>query len=98
MTDFGLKVERLNKILAVLARYPQVKRAVIFGSRARSDYKYNSDIDLAIYTEDGIPAGLRLDLDEAAGIYKMDVVDMKYIDNKKFQERIENEGAEIYRS
>jgi len=94
---FGLKNEIIEKIQQVLTKYPNVVRAVIFGSRARGDYKYNSDIDLAVYCEDRIPTGLRLDLDEAAGIYKIDVVDMNSPLNERFRQRIEEQGIEIYR-
>ena len=101
MIDFGLKEDRLNKIRRVLARYPQVKRAVIFGSRARGDFRPNSDIDLAVYlvdSEDKMPGGLLLEIDDAAGIYKIDVIDMLRLNNKTLRQRIEEEGVEIYDS
>ena len=94
---FGLKNEIIEKIQQVLTKYPNVVQAVIFGSRARGDYKYNSDIDLVVYCEGRMPTGLRLDLDEAAGIYKIDVVDMNSPLNEKFRHRIEEQGIEIYR-
>lgn len=101
MIDFGLKEDRLNKIRRVLARYPQVKRAVIFGSRARGDFKPNSDIDLAVYltdSEDKMPGELLLEIDDAAGIYKIDVIDMLRLNNEPLRQRIEAEGVEIYDS
>ena len=97
----GLKPERLNKIRCVLARYPQVNRAVIFGSRARGDFKPNSDIDLAVYladSEDKMPGELLLEIDDAAGIYKIDVIDMLRLNNEPLRQRIEEEGVEIYDS
>jgi len=99
MIDFGLKEDRLNKIKLVLARYPQVNRAVIFGSRARGDFKPNSDIDLAVYldeSEDKMPGGLLLEIDDAAGIYKIDVIDMLRLNNEPLRQRIEEEGVDIY--
>ena len=98
MIDFGLKEERLNKIRRVLTRYPQVNRVVIFGSRARGDFKPNSDIDLAVYladSEDKMPGELLLDIDDAAGIYKIDVIDMLRLNNEPLRQRIEEEGVEI---
>jgi predicted nucleotidyltransferase len=94
---FGLKDEIIEGIRNVFIRYPEVKRAVIFGSRARGDYKYNSDIDLAVYCEGNIPSELWLDLDEASGIYKIDVVDMTSLSNEKLRQQIEEQGVEIYR-
>lgn len=94
---FGLKEQIIEDIKHVLMENPAVIRAVIFGSRARGDCKYNSDIDLAVYCEGKMPSGLRLDLDEAAGIYKIDVVDMNSSLEERLRQRIENEGVEIYR-
>ena len=45
---FGLKDTTIQKICAVLARYPQVKRAILYGSRAKGNYKNGSDIDLTL--------------------------------------------------
>lgn len=45
---FGLKETTIQKICAVLARYPQVKKAILYGSRAKGNYKNGSDIDLTL--------------------------------------------------
>ena len=45
---FGLKEATLQKIGAVFARYPQVDKAVLYGSRAKGNYKNGSDIDLML--------------------------------------------------
>jgi len=94
---FGLKEQIIDGIKHVLMRNPAVTRAVIFGSRARGDYKYNSDIDLAVYCEGKLPAGLWADLDEVAGIYKIDVIDMNSPVDETLLRRIEEQGVEIYR-
>ena len=48
MLRFGLKEATIQKICAVLARYPQVKQAILYGSRAKGNYKNGSDIDLTL--------------------------------------------------
>ena len=93
---FGLKESLLQDIINVLSGDKSVLKAVIFGSRARGDYKYNSDIDLAVYCNKEMSAGLSLDLDDAAGIYKIDVVDMTRLTNQALHKRIEEQGIEIY--
>ena len=45
---FGLKESTVQKIGAVFARYPQVARAVLYGSRAKGTCKNGSDIDLTL--------------------------------------------------
>lgn len=95
--NFGLPEYVVQAIIKELQKREKVTRAVIFGSRARGDYKCNSDIDLAVYHEGELPAGLWLDLDEAAGIYKIDVIDMNGPLDEKLRQRIAEQGVEIYR-
>ncbi len=45
---FGLKETTIQKICAVFARYPQVEQAILYGSRAKGNYKNGSDIDLTL--------------------------------------------------
>lgn len=45
---FGLNEATIQKIHAVLAHYPQVERAILYGSRAKGNYKNGSDIDLTL--------------------------------------------------
>jgi predicted nucleotidyltransferase len=51
-TRFGLSEATIHKICAVLARYPQVEKAVLYGSRATGNYRNGSDIDLALFGDD----------------------------------------------
>lgn len=36
---FGLQEATIQKICGVFARYPQVEKAVLYGSRAKGNYK-----------------------------------------------------------
>jgi len=46
---FGLKETTIQKICGLFAKYPQVEKAVLYGSRAKGNYKNGSDIDLTLY-------------------------------------------------
>ena len=48
-SENGLSEPVLQKIRAVFARYPQVEKAVLYGSRANGTYKNGSDIDLTLH-------------------------------------------------
>ena len=93
---FGLKEEIINNIVNQLAKHENIKKALVFGSRARGDYRYNSDIDIAVFADGEVSACVYLDLDEAAGIYKINVVEMGTIQNEKLRENIKDQGIEIY--
>ncbi len=47
-TRFGLSEATIQKTCGVFAKYPQVKKAVLYGSRAKGNYKKGSDIDLTL--------------------------------------------------
>jgi len=46
---YGLQDSAIQKICTVLARYPQVEQAILYGSRAKGNFKNGSDIDLTLY-------------------------------------------------
>ena len=94
---FGLEERIIKDIISVIDKHESVKKAVIFGSRARGDYRYNSDIDFAIYTDGRACPGLIDDIDRAAGIYKVNVVDVNGLENDDLKKSIERDGIEIYR-
>ena len=47
----GLTGRTLSLIAEVLARFPEVEKAVLFGSRAKGIHKSGSDIDLSLEGE-----------------------------------------------
>ncbi len=49
---YGLSQSVIQKICTVLTRYPQVEKAILYGSRAKGNYKRGSDIDLALIGRD----------------------------------------------
>ena len=48
VASHGLSNATLEKVRTVLERFPEVERAVLFGSRAKGTHKPGSDIDLAL--------------------------------------------------
>ena len=48
VASHGLSAATLEKLRTVLERFPEVERAVLFGSRAKGSHKPGSDIDLAL--------------------------------------------------
>ena len=48
-SDCGLSESVVRKICDVFKRYPQVEKAVLYGSRAKATHKTGSDIDLTLH-------------------------------------------------
>lgn len=92
----GVSENLMSELQCIFAKYPQIERVVIFGSRARGEARYNSDIDLAIFSESGVSGQMYADIDEAAGIYKVDIIDAKNVTNEKLIQNIFRDGIEIY--
>jgi predicted nucleotidyltransferase len=93
---FGLEEKKISKLTSIIGKYKAVRKAVIFGSRARGDFEYNSDIDIAIYTNGESVTGLSQELDEAAGIYKTNLIIFEKLNNEKLRENIERDGIKIF--
>jgi len=45
---FGLSAKVIEKVLEVFAKHPEISQVVIYGSRAKGNYKTGSDIDLTL--------------------------------------------------
>ena len=89
-------MEELYRQLAALARRYGAKRLVLYGSRARGDHRYNSDIDLAVY---GMPEANRanfwMDCEELPTLLKFDIVHITDGMNPAFLANIKKDGVEL---
>lgn len=52
MSFFGLSSIYITKINSIFCQYPNIEEVIIFGSRAKGNFRDNSDIDLAIKGKD----------------------------------------------
>lgn len=87
--------ERVLKEIRTLAMRHNLSRVILFGSRARGDFKKTSDIDLAV--SGGNAAGFALDVDEETWtLLKYDVVDLDRPVQVALRESITKEGIVLY--
>ena len=98
-TPFGLPPAAVEKIRGIFARHPQVERAVLYGSRAKGNYKNGSDVDLTLYG-DGLTLNLLLkilgELDDLLLPWMIDLSIYQQIDNENLREHIERVGITFY--
>ena len=97
---FGLSDAQLETITAILAKYEQVSRGIIFGSRAMGNYKEASDIDLAIKGKDitfSTILNISGDFDDSDLPLFFDVVNYHTIDHPPFKRHIDTKGVTFYR-
>ena len=97
---FGLHHDDIATIVAVLSRYPSVQTAVIFGSRAKGNYKPGSDVDIALQGEeigDSVAADVAYALNEETIMpYAFDVLNYHAITNADLAAHIDRVGRPLY--
>ena len=98
--EFGFKDGDLEIIVQTISKFPEIKRAVIFGSRAKGNYQAGSDADIAIWTvnEDTVSQLSGILNDETLLPYKFDVLNYDKINNPELKEQIGKTGVEIYQN
>lgn len=91
---YGLSDAALSAIIDLAKKY-NIKRLLIFGSRARGDYKERSDIDLAVSGGDVVGFAVDVD-DEVPTLLMFDVVNLDSVVQEELLESIAKEGKVIY--
>jgi len=83
MIFFGLPYNYILQINAVFNQYPAINEVVLFGSRAKGNYRDNSDIDLAIKGEDINLSTLQEIETKLEELYIPNAIDLLVFDNIK---------------
>lgn len=90
---YGLSEQLIQQIMKTAQRF-DIQKLVLFGSRARGDYRPASDIDLAVYgMKDGAELALRAALDEIETLLKFDVVPVWAETDRMLLAEIERDGV-----
>ena len=99
--QYGLKDDVIRKIHGVLERYPQVQEAIIYGSRAKGNYRNGSDIDLTLVGGEDLDRSILnhiiVELDELFLPYTIDVSIFSSISDSDVMEHIRRVGKVFYR-
>lgn len=92
---FGLSEEVYLKIIEKINKYQN--EFLIFGSRAREDYKKNSDIDIAVNgaVTEKEKMMIRNEFDMLDIPYTIDLIFINNIDKKELLESIKREGIKL---
>ena len=95
----GLSTDTVAGIHSVLARFPAIESAVLYGSRAKGNFKHGSDIDLTLHGNDLTTAQLAdiADaLDDLLLPYTIDLSIFATLDHTELREHIERVGVVFY--
>ncbi len=98
-TRFGLPAEAVSKIGGVLAAHPEVESAILYGSRAKGNYRPGSDIDLTLLGDRLVHHDLLKimgELDDLLLPYTIDLSIFHMIDHGALRDHIQRVGQEFY--
>jgi len=96
---YGLSEITVEKIRGVFEAFPEIEKAILYGSRAKGNFKPASDIDLTLYG-DTLTPDLRLtiasELDDLLLPYTIDLSIFDELNHAKLREHIERVGVVFY--
>ena len=96
---YGLKYGVLESIINIFSKYIKVEKVVLYGSRAKGNYKNGSDIDLTLIGKNINIQDLNeihLELDELYLPYSFDISIFEKLENIDLVEHINRIGITIY--
>ena len=90
----GIKQKVIEEIIDLAKKY-YIEKVILFGSRARGDYRERSDVDLAF--QGGKGNHFTLDVDgETSTLLEFDIVDLDKPVRSELLESIRREGIILY--
>ncbi|WP_010254825.1 nucleotidyltransferase domain-containing protein [Treponema primitia] len=98
--EYGLSNRALKTVKDILSKYPGIQSAVLYGSRAKGNYKNGSDIDITLHTDDAFTykdlLDLKGDFDESDLPHMVDVSNYRTLENENLKDHIRRVGKVLY--
>lgn len=97
---FGLKPATIDKINSVFIKYPEVEEVIIYGSRAKGNYRNGSDIDITLKGEkltDQIRSKISWDIDDLNTPYLFDISIFNKLNSPDLEDHINRIGQVFYK-
>jgi len=100
--QYGLSDRTIATLYSIFQKYPGIKQAILYGSRAKGKYRNGSDIDLSLKTDDTFTRSnlLRIsgDFDDSDIPYFVDVSVYDKLSNPDLKAHIDRVGKVLYLS
>jgi len=97
--EFGIDKSDLNRIISEIKENTKITKIILFGSRAKGNYKSGSDIDLAIFSQNlsfDELLEIKVNLEELLLPYLIDLIDYNTISNEDLKHHIQSIGKIIF--
>ena len=97
--QFGLRQSDLESIIEVLLKFDNIGEAIIFGSRAKGNYRQGSDVDIALKGNIDFKTITRVSYllnQESLMPYKFDIINYARIHHQDLKHHIDRVGISIH--
>jgi predicted nucleotidyltransferase len=97
--NYGLSSDHINRIKSIFISHHEIEAVLLYGSRAKGDYKSNSDIDLTLKGNKLSPDLLNkisIELDDLLLPYTFDLSLHAHLENDDIIEHINRVGIIFY--
>ena len=98
--EYGLSQKIIKEINTVFRKFEEVEKAVLYGSRAKGNYKPGSDIDITLKGEKlnlQLLNKIDIDLDDLLLPYMFDISIYDHISNNDLRDHIQRVGKVFYK-
>ena len=99
---YGLHDKTIHKFEAIFRKYPGIKEAILYGSRAKGKHDSSSDIDLSLKTDGTLTQtdilGVTGDFNDPDIPYFVDISIYDRLSDPELKAHIDRVGKVLYRS
>ncbi|MFV8375482.1 nucleotidyltransferase domain-containing protein [Flavobacterium sp. LB1P62] len=99
MMKFGLNKETISKINSVFVKHSEIEKVIIYGSRAKGNFRKGSDIDLTLFgneLKDGLVGEINLEIDDLNTPYLFDISIYNQLTSESLKDHINRVGEIFY--
>ena len=96
---FGLSDKVISELQDVFRKHSEVEKVLLFGSRAKGNYRPGSDIDLAVIGSDinyNLLLKIGCEIDNLEMLYRVDLIDYQTKESTPIGEHIDRVGKVFY--
>lgn len=100
MILFGLKENTIKKINSIFEKHEEIEKVVIYGSRAKGNYRNGSDIDLTLFGNDlkyNLIGEISAEIDDLDTPYLFDISIFQLLNSPSLEEHINRVGKIFYK-
>jgi predicted nucleotidyltransferase len=97
--EFGLNQETIDKINSVFVKHPEIDKVIIYGSRAKGNYRTGSDIDITLIGNDleyDLKGVVSSEIDDLNTPYLFDISIFQLLKSPSLEEHINRVGKIFY--